>query len=76
MSSILPGLFYWKISDPELNNIIHKIDDDDGSNPEVFNEHNSWQAKWLRRGSLALVVWGFLVMAVCLALNIFYSAVH
>lgn len=74
ISFILPGIFYWKISDPSMKNLPHKIDDDD---EEALDEWlNSWQARWMRIGAGLLVVWGFLVMAVCLILNIFYSAGH
>jgi len=75
ISFILPGLFYWKISDPDMGNLIHKIDDDEEEGG--FNEWlQSWQTRWLRVGAAMLVTWGFLVMAVCLVLNVFYSAVH
>ncbi|KAF8463824.1 transmembrane amino acid transporter protein-domain-containing protein [Kalaharituber pfeilii] len=78
ISFILPGLFYWKISDPESGNLMHKIDDDEGAvGEEGFDQWaDSWQGRWLRRGAAALVGWGFLVMAVCLGLNLFYSTVH
>ena len=74
ISFILPGIFYWKISDPNMENLPHKIDDDDEEN---FDEWlNSCQARWIRRGAGLLVIWGFLVMSVCLIMNIFYSAAH
>lgn len=69
--SILPGIFYWKISDPALDNIIYKVDEDNNED-DFFQRADTWQSRWLRRMSLALVAWGFLVMGVCLALNIFF----
>jgi len=74
ISFILPGTFYWKISDPTLENLPHKIDGDDEEG--LYEWLNSWQARWMRIGAGLLVVWGCLVMAVCLILNIFYSAAH
>ena len=78
ISFILPGIFYWKISDPDMKNLPHEIDDDgDDDDEEDLDEwFSSWQARWMRTGAGLLVVWGFLVMAVCLILNIFYSAAH
>lgn len=112
ISFILPGLFYYKISDPESahhQRLVKEDDDmeDDGSSDieESVNlaqstaslqsaasnasNRGTWRArrKWrldlehidhsvLRKMSLGLAVYGMLVMAVCLGLNIFFSATH
>ncbi|KAH7126247.1 transmembrane amino acid transporter protein-domain-containing protein [Dactylonectria estremocensis] len=118
ISFILPGLFYYKISDPD--SIYHQrlvkedddIDEDSSSDVEEsaalaqsttsirsaasiasnVSTHSSpsswrWRKKFrwdlehihhanLRRMSLALAIYGMVVMAVCLALNVFFSATH
>lgn len=71
ISFILPGLFYWKISDPDADNIMYKVDDEEDRD---MPDPKSWQEKTLRKASLGLVVWGFLVMGVCLVLNVVYAA--
>lgn len=112
ISFILPGLFYYKISDPESahhQRLVKEDDDmeDDGSSDieESVNlaqstaslqsaasnasNRGTWRPrrKWrwdlehidhsvLRKMSLGLAVYGMLVMAVCLGLNIFFSATH
>ncbi|KAF7557498.1 hypothetical protein G7046_g6036 [Stylonectria norvegica] len=112
ISFILPGLFYYKISDPE--SIYHqrlvKEDDDmedsgssdvedsgalaqsttsilsSASNPSGRNAWR-WRRKWrwdlehlehglLRKLSLTLAIYGMVVMAVCLILNIFFTITH
>lgn len=75
ISFILPGLFYWKISEPGVNQIVHK-DDDDDEDEEAGGAgwgEGGWKEKWLRWGAMGLVIWGFAVMAVCLVLNIFLA---
>ncbi|KAH9895330.1 transmembrane amino acid transporter protein-domain-containing protein [Xylariomycetidae sp. FL2044] len=114
ISFILPGLFYYKISDPDSihHQRLVKADDDalspeasdaeggdeegllgasvgsirsaasgsSGSNRNTKSPWN-WRRKWrwdmehlnpvhLRRGSLALAIYGLCVMAVCLAMNL------
>lgn len=118
ISFILPGLFYYKISDPDSTyhqRLVKEDDDiDEDSTSDVENtgalaqsttsvlsgasltsnistsgNRNSWQwrKKWrwdfehiehttLRKLSLALAVYGFVVMAVCLGFNIFSSVIH
>ncbi|KAI5796285.1 transmembrane amino acid transporter protein-domain-containing protein [Peziza echinospora] len=72
ISFILPGLFYWKISDPKAEHIVHKIDDDEDL--ETFHaDTDSWRMRLLRKGALALAVYGFVVMGVCLVLNVAYG---
>lgn len=124
ISFILPGLFYYKISDPDSSfhqRLVKEDDDIDedsssdveesaalaqsttsirsaasmasiasmASNLSAHNTSNSWRwrKKWrwdlehihhanLRRLSLALAIYGMVVMAVCLVLNIFFSVAH
>lgn len=87
ISFILPGLFYYKISAPESihHQRLTKEDDDeyeqDGQNTEgLFGEGSSkttaWRAALLRRLALALAIYGFLVMIVCLVTNLFFSTAH
>lgn len=118
ISFILPGLFYYKISDPES---IHQQrlakEDDDANSPTTSDAdeedggllgqstgslHSAASApssgvgvarlwpwrkrlrrsldnmdpKYLRRGALALAIYGFLVMTTCLILNMFVSVAH
>lgn len=83
ISFILPGLFYYKISDP--NSIHHqrlaKENDDDYESinqEEGVVEHMGDKMRigeiLLRKLSLALACYGFLVMAVCLVMNIYLNA--
>jgi amino acid permease len=114
ISFILPGLFYYKISDPE--SIHHQrllkadddIDDDGTSDVEdtggvlsqsaasIRSHHSNtaggsttwrWRRKWrwdlehlehgvVRKMALALAIYGIVVMAVCLIMNIFFTANH
>ncbi|KAH7316639.1 transmembrane amino acid transporter protein-domain-containing protein [Stachybotrys elegans] len=111
ISFILPGLFYYKISDPESihHQRLMKEDDDmddsgssdveDGRLAQSSGSIQSataaggaqpvwrWRRKFrwdmehlehglLRKLSLALAVYGMIVMAVCLALNIFFNPSH
>ncbi|KAH8201832.1 hypothetical protein TruAng_004006 [Truncatella angustata] len=119
ISFILPGLFYYKISDP--NSIHHqrlaKSDDDVGADSSVSDDDDDdeeaneamarsvgsvrsaasgrsgnrgsrrWGRKrrwdlehispvYLRRGALALAIYGGCVMVTCLVLNMFVSVAH
>lgn len=90
ISFILPGLFYYKISSPHSphHQRLMKEDDDgdegsgmDGS--EDGDEHieswrmgRQWRRKLLRRLSLALAVYGVIVMVTCLVTNTFFIVAH
>jgi amino acid permease len=97
ISFILPGLFYYKISDPDSphhqrlmkgnddEDYDGSSDDDETSSPTDAQGswHSAWSAKmkgrqWrrdmLRKASLALAAYGFLVMVVCLATNTYFNA--
>ncbi|KAI1309556.1 transmembrane amino acid transporter [Xylaria venustula] len=125
ISFILPGLFYYKISDPDSihHQRLTKEDDDalsvaasDGDDDDTDNEGADgplsssissirsgtsgtntktkgsklpwrWRTKWrwdmehlnpvhLRRASLALAIYGFCVMLVCLAMNLVGNHAH
>ncbi|KAF2743297.1 vacuolar amino acid transporter-like protein 6 [Sporormia fimetaria CBS 119925] len=82
ISFILPGLFYYKISDPDSahhQRLIKDEDDqddfsrDDAEGPDAY-ESRTWRRKMLRTLSLGLVIYGVCVMITCLAINIFASA--
>ena len=88
ISFILPGLFYYKISSPESphhQKLMKEDDDEDegsGSEDEGFLggsrlKSGSWRRKLLRRLSLALAIYGFIVMITCLVTNtLFVVAPH
>jgi amino acid permease len=89
ISFILPGLFYYKISAPEsaLHQRLMKEDDDEedsGSEDDrqegegilARRRRSSWRKQVLRRLSLALAVYGVVVMAVCLITNTFFVVAH
>jgi len=74
-ASILPGIFYWKISHPESDNR-HLLKDDDDTDEEGGLKEQSWKQKLLRRGALGLACYGAVVMVTCLTLNIFFNVAH
>lgn len=86
ISFILPGLFYWRIArpGPGANKINHvgdgsddesDEDDEDGMLLPPGVERESVKVRrWLRRGAATLMGYGFVVMAICLTMNIFFSA--
>jgi len=86
ISFILPGLFYYKISAPDsmYHQRLAKDEDEDesGSDEEEAGgasagQKGPWRKTILRNLSLALAIYGFLVMAVCLGTNLFFvGAVH
>lgn len=91
ISFILPGLFYYKISDPnsEHHQRLMKEDDDEEdyeSDDEEGHGLLSSVVDWkrtkqlrrtlLRKLSLALAIYGFIVMFTCLGVNTFLVAAH
>jgi amino acid permease len=121
ISFILPGLFYYKISDPDSSYHQRLVKEDDDidedsdsdaeetaalaqsthsihsatsmasvvSNMSAHSTSNHWRwrrkFRWdlehiqhahLRRLSLALAIYGFVVMTVCLILNIVFTITH
>jgi amino acid permease len=82
ISFILPGLFYYKISDPDSihHQRLTKEDDEDESDDEeegvvgqggIISTH--WRKTILRKLSLALAIYGMFVMVLCLGTNLFFS---
>ncbi|KAI9802566.1 MAG: hypothetical protein M1833_001638 [Piccolia ochrophora] len=91
ISFILPGLFYYKISDPDSAHTqrLLKEDDDEraaGDQSDSGDEETllggggpkggQWRKNLLRRLSLALALYGFVVMVVCLVTNTFFIVAH
>lgn len=85
ISFILPGIFYYKISDPDSphhQRLIKDEDDEDiTDDAERYvtsdaYESRDWRRRLLRTLSLALAIYGGVVMVTCLAINIFFSAKH
>ena len=85
ISFILPGLFYYKISAPDSihHQRLTKEDDDDyeeSTEQGIFAQgslkNSAWRTVLLRRLALALAVYGFLVMIVCLITNTLFIVAH
>lgn len=86
ISFILPGLFFYKISDPDSSNqqrLTKQDDDEDSEDAEpvdadaaLLRPTTSWRKTWLRRASLALAIYGVVVMVVCLITNTFFIVAH
>ena len=88
ISFILPGLFYYKISSPDSpqHQKLMKEDDDEDEGSEDEDEgllsggglkSGLWRKKILRRLSLALAIYGIIVMITCLVTNtLFVIAPH
>lgn len=84
ISFILPGLFYYKISSPESPHHQRLLKEDDDEE-EYNSDDEAVSASWtgpharrtlLRRLSLALAIYGLVVMVVCLITNTFLVAAH
>jgi amino acid permease len=95
ISFILPGLFYYKISDPDSPHRQRLLKSDDeteydsdeatesirGSGRSLRSVGSSgskkeWKDRLLRSAALALAIYGVIVMAVCLSMNIFFHTSH
>lgn len=85
ISFILPGLFYYKISDPESahhQRLVKDEDDEDefqseeveGSVTREGYDNRDWRRGLLRTLALALSIYGVVVMVVCLVTNTFLVA--
>lgn len=89
ISFILPGLFYYKISSP--NSAAHQKltkeddDEDDGSDGAedddtllggVGPKDRAWRKNILRKLSLALAIYGVVVMVTCLVTNTIFVVAH
>lgn len=77
ISFILPGLFYYKISAPDSphHQRLLKDEDDEEWDGEESRGRTSGRKQWrndlLRRCSLGIAIYGFVVMGTCLVTNIF-----
>lgn len=87
ISFILPGVFYYKISDPDSahHQKLVKDEDDEGedhtgdSDGYVMSDahqNRHWRRGLLRNMSLALAIYGVCVMVTCLVTNTFLVAAH
>ncbi|UPX10583.1 uncharacterized protein EKO05_0001234 [Ascochyta rabiei] len=84
ISFILPGLFYYKISDPDSPHHQRLVKDEDDENEFVSgveggasregNENRDWRRGLLRNAALGLAVYGLLVMITCLGINLVFGA--
>ena len=88
ISFILPGLFYYKISSPESPHHQRLVKEDDDEREESDNDEDegllggggpkgsNWRKNLLRRLSLALAIYGGVVMVTCLITNTFFVVSH
>ena len=88
VSFILPGLFYYKISAPNspLHQKFMKEDDDEGEEPAEDEGagllggrvliRRGWSRGLVRKLSLALALYGFVIMGLCLVMNTLFVASH
>lgn len=87
ISFILPGLFYYKISSPDSPHHQRLMKEDDDEQEDTADDDETflggrlkgrlWRKKLLRRASLALAIYGGVVMVTCLVTNtLFVVATH
>ena len=88
ISFILPGLFYYKISSPDSPHHQRLVKEDDNEGEGEGDEENegllggggakgsNLRRNLLRRLSLALAIYGFVVMFTCLITNTFFVVSH
>ena len=87
ISFILPGLFYYKISSPDSphHQKLMKEDDDEDESDDDEDEGllsgrglkaGPWRRKILRRLSLAVAIYGVVVMITCLVTNTLFVVAH
>lgn len=87
ISFILPGLFYYKISSPDSphHQRLMKEDDDEEESDDEEDEGllggrvlkaGPWRRKILRRLSLAVAIYGVVVMITCLVTNTMFVVAH
>ena len=85
ISFILPGLMYYKISSPDSphHQKLLKENDDEGEITEEEENRSpsggwiqagGWKKGLLRKLSLALAVYGVVVMVTCFIMNVFFHA--
>ncbi|KAK0513446.1 hypothetical protein JMJ35_004432 [Cladonia borealis] len=87
ISFILPGLFYYKISSPDSphhQRLMKEHDDEEESDDEEDEgllggrvlKAGPWRRKILRRLSLAVAIYGVVVMITCLITNTLFVVAH
>ena len=87
ISFILPGLFYYKISSPDSphhQRLMKEHDDEEESDDEedegllggTVLKAGPWRRKILRRLSLAVAIYGVVVMITCLITNTLFVVAH
>lgn len=82
ISFILPGLFYYKISDPSSIHHQRLAKEDDYESGDDLEEVQgdpgspSWRKTILRKLALGLAVYGLCVMILCLGTNLFFTPSH
>ena len=87
ISFILPGLFYYKISSPDSphhQRLMKEHDDEEESDYEEDEgllggrvmKAGPWRRKILRRLSLAVAIYGVVVMITCLITNTLFVVAH
>lgn len=84
ISFILPGLMYYKISSPDSPAHQRMLKEDDEAEDEESGNllgggrvlSKSWTRGLLRKASLALAVYGIVVMVTCFAMNIYHHSEH
>ena len=88
ISFILPGLFYYKISSqdsPHHQRLMKEDDDEDGDSDDGDDEGllggggpkgGAWRKNVLRQLSLALAIYGVVVMITCLITNTLFVVAH
>lgn len=83
ISFILPGLFYYKISSPDSPHHQRLLKDEDDEDFEGSSDtaeqggarvSKQWKSELLRKLSLAIAIYGFVVMVVCLITNSVFLA--
>jgi amino acid permease len=84
ISFILPGIFYYKISDPKSAHhrrlVEHEHDESrfmvgvEGGTSGDGSNRCDWRCGLLRNAALFLATYGLLVMVICLGINIVYGA--
>jgi amino acid permease len=80
ISFILPGLFYYKISAPDSPHHQRLLKDEDDEEYLGATEDDAggrvkgkqWRNDLLRKLSLAIAIYGFVVMVTCLITNTFF----
>ena len=89
ISFILPGLFYYKISAPESPHHRRLMKENDDGNWDASSDDDddrllggggykgsNWRNNLLRKLSLALAIYGFVVMVTCLITNTIFLTAH